>query len=43
MLYYDRTDTSEEIDINKKVVTIDSFQIKGLIFNCMSAMGVMIY
>ena len=50
MLYYDRIEVSEGIDIKKQVhqksvifVTIGIFLIKCLSFNQMSAIGVMMY
>ena len=50
MLFYDRIDVSEGIDIDEKVhekvmifVTIGIFYIWSLTFNRMSAMGVMMY
>ena len=50
MLCYDRTESSEGIDINKtiasknmKIAIIDIFKTKRLSFNQMSTMGVMMY
>ena len=50
MLYYDRTDVSEGIDVNKTSELKEDhichywyFYLKGLRFNQISVMGVMIY
>ena len=44
MLYYDRIDISEGIDVNKTSQSKEyDIQIQGLIFNCMFAMDAMIY
>ena len=46
MLYFDRIEVSEEIDVNKTsviFVTIGIFETKGLSFNYMYAIDVMIY
>ena len=43
MLYSDRVDISEVIDVNKRSASKECKFCQGLKFNCMSAMGVMIY
>ena len=44
MLYYDRIDVSGSVDINKTIASkIDIFQIQGLSFKQLPAMGAMMY
>ena len=50
MLYYDRIEVSEGVDVNKTSTSKEYdichywyFKIKGLNFNQMSAMGVLMY